>query len=151
MKEYSTGKLIDDKFVPGEGELFVYDHYTYLYKGKTRHQESPILFKVGHHQQKNMNVTVKDQLAGEYLTNFWYITPEHEFHHDLTVRLPLITSYNKNKTVHVFINSMGKSIQSYRPDSFSLKTVDLLQHYYLKFKLSPEKPKLTFTAMAGVL
>lgn len=107
MKEYQTGKLIGNKFVPGEGELFVYDHYTYTYKGKTRHQESPILFKVGHHQTKDMNVTVKDQLAGEYLTNFWYITPEHEYHHDLTVRLPLLTAHNPNKTVHVFINSMA--------------------------------------------
>ena len=107
MREYQTGKLIGNKFVPGQGELFVYDHYTYTYKGKTRHQESPILFKVGHHQKQNMNVTVHDQLAGEYLTNFWYIAPEHEFHHDLTIRLPLLIPYNSNKTVHVFINSMA--------------------------------------------
>ncbi len=45
----ATGYMSGNKFILGEGEKFVLEHYTRATHNATKHQESPILYKIKHH------------------------------------------------------------------------------------------------------
>ena len=41
--------MTGNKFILGEGEKYVLEHYTRATSTATKHQESPILYKIRHH------------------------------------------------------------------------------------------------------
>jgi len=46
-------------------------------------------------------------VAGSYLTNYYLVKPQKNFHRAITVKLPLKAPRLENHTYHVFIASQG--------------------------------------------
>lgn len=81
-----------------------------------RHQkemQSPILFQRTVRNGENGSFIIDDDkpldVAGTYLTNYFLVKPQKNFHRAITVKLPLKDGAEllPNHTYHVFIASQG--------------------------------------------
>ena len=106
----------------------------FLKNHSSHHQESPILFQVKHHTKNDTGKVIRshklephcdailysdiglkdgaDALNGHYLTNYWLITPQREFHEPLLVHIPFqeTAKFNKNYTTRIFVKSLGMNL-----------------------------------------
>ena len=111
-----TGNDTNKKFIRGEGENFLAQHFTHMVGKHQKQMQSPILFQRSIREDGNGTgiYTIDDDkplVAGSYLTNYYLIKPQKNFHRAITIKIPLKEGAEllPNHTFHVFIASQGMS------------------------------------------
>jgi len=149
----STGYLVGDDFKKGDGELYVEANYMFLKNHSSHHQESPILFQVKHHTKNDTDIGLKDgadALNGHYLTNYWLITPQREFHEPLLIHIPFqeTANFNKNYTTRIFVKSLAfdKKVETVIYDGWGFVTPNEKSGTY---NISENHDGITFQTTVG--